>query len=185
VADVAARLGVSTYSLYDWMRNYGPRSDERQPERDQQAEIRRLKADPKRVTEERDILKSRSVLRQAPRVRYAFISWHQQLHPVRRLCRLLEVHSSSYYARSREPLSARARDNRRLTGLIKQFWLESGGVYGYRKIHVDLRSIGECCGLNRVHRLMRTAGLRAEIGYRRHPRAMGGAPDVVAPNRLQ
>ena len=27
VADVAARLGVSTYSLYDWMRKHGPRAN--------------------------------------------------------------------------------------------------------------------------------------------------------------
>jgi len=57
VADVAVRLGVSTYSLYDWIRKYSPSSDEVQGERDQQAEIRRLKAELKRVTEERDILK--------------------------------------------------------------------------------------------------------------------------------
>ena len=70
-------------------------------------------------------------------------------------------------------------------GLIKQFWLESGGVYGYRKIHTDLRSVGECCGPNRVHRLMRSAGLRAQVGYKRHPRAKGDSPAIVAPNRLQ
>ena len=70
-------------------------------------------------------------------------------------------------------------------GLIKQFWLESGGVYGYRKIHEDLRSVGESCGPNRVYRLMRAAGLRAEVGYRRHPRAKICAPSVIAPNRLQ
>ncbi|MBL7668497.1 transposase (plasmid) [Moraxella osloensis] len=34
-------------------------------------------------------------------------------------------------------------------------WLESGGVYGYRKIHYDLKDIGEGCGINRVHRLMK------------------------------
>jgi putative transposase len=118
-------------------------------------------------------------------VRYAFISRHKQEYPIRQLCRLLEVHPSGYYAWNREPLSARARDDRRLTGLIKQFWLESGGVYGYRKIHTDLRSVGERCGPNRVHRLMRTAGLRAEVGYRRRPRAKGGVPAVIAPNRLQ
>ncbi|XES12601.1 IS3 family transposase [Citrobacter freundii] len=31
----------------------------------------------------------------------------------------------------------------RLTGQIKQFWLESGCVYGYRKIHLDLRDSGQ------------------------------------------
>jgi len=57
VADVADRLGVSTYSLYDWIRKYGPSSSEYQSERDQQAEIKRLQRELKRVTEERDILK--------------------------------------------------------------------------------------------------------------------------------
>jgi len=31
--------------------------------------------------------------------------------------------------------------------LIKHSWLESGGVYGYRKIHDDLREFVEDCGL--------------------------------------
>jgi putative transposase len=32
-------------------------------------------------------------------------------------------------------MSARQKEDDRLLGLIKQFWLESGCVYGYRKIH--------------------------------------------------
>jgi putative transposase len=68
--------------------------------------------------------------------------------------------------------------------MIKQFWLESGGVYGYRKIHSDLRDHGEQCGPNRVRRLMRQAGLRAQVGYRK-PRAPGGTVHIVTPNRLQ
>lgn len=69
-------------------------------------------------------------------------------------------------------------------GLIKQFWLESGGVYGYRKVHSDLRDHGESCGPNRVHRLMRLAGLKAQVGYRK-PRHKSGEAHVVVPNRLQ
>ena len=42
-----------------------------------------------------------------------------------------------------------------MLGLIKQFWLESGCVYGYRKIHKDLRELGETNGKNRVARLMK------------------------------
>ena len=104
--------------------------------------------------------------------------------PVRRLCRLLEVHRSGYYAWCKVPRSARKIEDERLTGLIKQFWLESGGIYGYRKIHRDLRDIGERCGKHRVRRLMRLAGLRAQVGYRR-PRQKSGPASVVAPNRLQ
>jgi putative transposase len=117
-------------------------------------------------------------------VRYAFIKTQGGDFPVRHLCQWLEVHPSGYYAWRNKPSSARTRANERLTGLIKQFWLESGGVYGYRKIYSDLRAYGEGCSRNRVHRLMRTAGLRAQVGYRR-PRHHSGQPSVVAPNRLQ
>jgi putative transposase len=81
------------------------------------------------------------------------------------LCRLLEVRPSGYYAWRSRPASRRAREDQRLPGLIKQFWLESGGVYGYRKIHDDLRGLGERRGKHRVARLMRAGGLHAQVGY--------------------
>lgn len=97
---------------------------------------------------------------------------------------MMEVHPSSYYDwRSRAP-SQRAREDARLLGLIKQSWLESGGVYGYRKIHSDLRELGEGCGKHRVARLMGSEGLRSQTGYHRRPGPRGGARDVVTPNHL-
>ena len=57
VADVAARLGVSTHSLYAWMKSYSTPEAERQQASGEQAEIRRLRAELRRVTDERDILK--------------------------------------------------------------------------------------------------------------------------------
>ena len=56
-ADVAARLGVSTFSLYQWIKRYSLPEGERKAVQDQQEEVRRLKTELKRVTEERDILK--------------------------------------------------------------------------------------------------------------------------------
>ena len=58
VSDVAARLGVSAHSLYAWVKRYSKPQEERQQGDDQQAELRRLRAELKRVTEERDILKN-------------------------------------------------------------------------------------------------------------------------------
>jgi transposase len=55
VAEVSKRLGVSAHSLYEWKRKFaatqGPGED------DKDVEIRRLKRELVRVTEERDILK--------------------------------------------------------------------------------------------------------------------------------
>lgn len=59
VKDTAIRLGISTKSMYDWIKIYQPKTD---PQTNKQAdEIRRLKGDLKRVTEERDILKKAAV----------------------------------------------------------------------------------------------------------------------------
>ena len=56
VADVSQRLGVSTHSLYAWMKRYSTAKTDIIKD-DQSAEIRRLKQELTRVTEERDILK--------------------------------------------------------------------------------------------------------------------------------
>ena len=55
--DVAKRLGVSQPTLYEWIKRYGVPEAERLATQSQSAEIRKLKAELRRVTEERDILK--------------------------------------------------------------------------------------------------------------------------------
>lgn len=110
---------------------------------------------------------------------------HAQEFRLRTMCRVLRVQVSGYYAWLRSPRSTRSREDARLLGLIKHAWLEAGGVYGYRKIAHDLRDLGERCSRHRVARLMRSEGLRAQVGYGRRPRPHGGKPATVAPNRLQ
>lgn len=57
-------------------------------------------------------------------------------------------------------------------------------MYGYRKIHDDLRDLCERCGKHRVYRLMQRAGIKAEVGYGKRRGYYGGKPAVVAPNTL-
>lgn len=57
VADVSTRIGVSQHSLYKWIRAYSVPATERQAQVSQAEELRRLKAELRRMTEERDILK--------------------------------------------------------------------------------------------------------------------------------
>ncbi|HHR4016969.1 TPA: IS3 family transposase, partial [Salmonella enterica] len=185
VSSVATRLDITTHSLYAWIKKYGPDSSTNKEQSDAQAEIRRLQKELKRVIDERDIFKkSRGVLRKAVRLRYAFIRDNSRCWPVRLLCRVLDVHPSGFYAWFKQPYSQRHQVDLRLTGQIKQFWLESGCVYGYRKIHLDLRDSGQQCGVNRVWRLMNRAGIKAQVGYR-SPRARKGEVSIVSPNRLQ
>ena len=96
---------------------------------------------------------------------------------------MLEVHPSGFYAWMKQPHSEYHKNNQRQAGLIKQSWLESGGIYGYRKIHSDLRAWGEQIGINRVYKLMHQHGLKAQVGYRK-PRHCGGKPHTASPNTL-
>ena len=57
VSEVAERLGISTKSLYTWKSEFAKSPLVRLEVADQAAEIRRLKRELARVTEERTILK--------------------------------------------------------------------------------------------------------------------------------
>lgn len=57
VSSVSQRLGVSTNSLYTWLKKYGPKAGEFSRKAKDLEEINRLKSELKRVTQERDILK--------------------------------------------------------------------------------------------------------------------------------
>lgn len=59
VADVGARLGVSAHSLYKWVKAVAPNKDEKQVAEliEAKSEILRLRAQLRRLEEERDLLK--------------------------------------------------------------------------------------------------------------------------------
>jgi transposase len=61
MTDVAQRLGVTYKSLHSWVQKYSKTDRSRAAEDSQQSEIRKLKAELRRVTEERDILKEAAV----------------------------------------------------------------------------------------------------------------------------
>lgn len=100
------------------------------------------------------------------------------------MCRVLNVHRSGFYHWLHSPHSTRSKEDKRLLGLIKQSWLESGCVYGSPRVHADLRDAGEHCGRRRVTRLMKENNIAAIIGYKRRY-SKPGLPSVVAPNQLK
>lgn len=185
VREVAERLGVSTKSICTWQKQFLRPSNVVQEVDAQADEIRRLKRDLARVTEEQDILKKATAYfaRESP-VRYAFIAENRLIFAVRAMCRMLLVHPGGFYAWLREPFSQRALEDQRQTVLLKQAWDDSGEVYGYRKLHDDLCDMGEDISPNRAWRLARLAGIRAQIGYKKRPGSYSGSPAVVADSTL-
>jgi len=118
------------------------------------------------------------------KAKYAFMRDHLQDFRITSMCRVLRVHRSGFYAWCRKPLSDRERQDQELTTMIRHAWHGSGGIYGSRRIHQDLKDAGQHIGEKRVARLMRQAGIRALRGYRA-PRYRVGMPASVAPNRLE
>ena len=54
VREVASRLGVTTHSLYAWLKQFGPEAAKDEQLDEAQRELRRLKSELRRVTEELD-----------------------------------------------------------------------------------------------------------------------------------
>jgi len=67
-------------------------------------------------------------------VKYAWISEHRDSFPVARMCEVLGVSTSGYYASvGREP-SARVRRHERIKAAVAQVHAQSHGIYGSLKI---------------------------------------------------
>jgi putative transposase len=92
---------------------------------------------------------------------------NQAKYPVRRMCRLLGVSPSGYYAWSRRSSSPHAQADAALLSRIRAIHERSRGTYGAPRIHAELHACGELVSRKRVARLMREAGLRG--ASRRRP----------------
>jgi putative transposase len=99
-------------------------------------------------------------------VKYRFINEHRREHAAQFMCRVLQVSPSGFYEWLSRPLSDRAIEDQRLLGLIRNSYSASGGVYGYRRVLLDLREIGENCGKHRVARIMKVNRIKAIHGYK-------------------
>jgi putative transposase len=118
-------------------------------------------------------------------------------HRVARMCRVLGVSPSGYYAWRKRGLSRRRREDAALLERVRRIWEGSGRTYGAPRVWAELQACGVRCSRKRVARLMREAGLVGAYARRRRrgttvqdPRA-AAAPDLVGrqfraegPNRL-
>jgi putative transposase len=103
------------------------------------------------------------------------------------MCRVLKVSRSGYYDWKDRSPSKRDRENTALTEKIREIHDRSRGIYGYPRVHAELRALGVLCSRKRVARLMRKAALQGCIRgcrkrtTRRDEHAVP-APDLVGRN---
>jgi putative transposase len=113
------------------------------------------------------------------------MSEHRREFPMIRMCEMLQVSASGYYAWRRGTPSRRAEANAALVEEIRDIHQASRQTYGSPRVHAALRRCGQVCGRNRVARLMRREGLVGRSPRRRHPRTTQVEPgNPVAPNVL-
>ncbi len=110
---------------------------------------------------------------------------NQAEHAVDRMCELLGVSTSGYYAWLRRPPSVRELLDRELTETIIEIWKASDRTYGAPRIHAELADDYNIrVGKKRVARLMRAAGIQG-VSRRKWIRTtirdekMRPAPDLV------
>jgi len=94
-------------------------------------------------------------------VKYAFIRDHRGEFRVGRMCGVLHVSRSGFYAWLARPLSAHAEADRALTGQIVRWHQQTRRVYGAVKLWRTLNDAGVVCGKHRVARLRRLQGIEA------------------------
>lgn len=95
-----------------------------------------------------------------------FIRQHEVEFEIMRMCHILEVKKSTYYAWKKKPMSRRGKENIILLEKIKEFFENSKKTYGSPRILVKLKSAGLCCGHNRLARLMRVNSIVSKIKKR-------------------
>jgi putative transposase len=113
------------------------------------------------------------------------VNANQAAFPVRKICQVLKISPSGFYAWQKRPPSRRALEDAVLTERIRAIHAASGDTYGSPNIHAELRDEGTPVGCKRVARLMRVAHIRGVsrrrgfvVTTQRDPRQRP-APDLV------
>jgi putative transposase len=98
-------------------------------------------------------------------VKYAWITKHRDSFPVARMCEVLGVSTSGYYASIDRQPSERARRHERIKAAVAQVYAQSHGIYGSQKIAQVLGQQDElesACR-NTVAAAMRELGLHSRV----------------------
>ena len=118
-------------------------------------------------------------------MRYQFIREHREAFPVNRMCRVLEVGRSGFYAWLNRRESPRSCENRCLVVEIKAVHKESRRTYGSPRVHADLKDKGYVIGKHRVARLMRENGVVSKHKRKFRATTHSKHDHPVAENRLK
>ena len=118
-------------------------------------------------------------------MKFGFVAKYRGAWPVLMMCEALDVSRSGFYAWLTRPRSQHSLDDEVLAEQARQSFLNSDRTYGARRVWRDVLEMGSRCGLHRMERVMRKAGLRARPRRRGLPVDRGARSSAaIAPNIL-
>ena len=117
-------------------------------------------------------------------MRFALIDGAKAAFPVHRLCRVLGVSQSGYFAWRGRPACRRQRDDMVLLAHVRSAFALSNATYGSPRMTRELQDAGLVVGRRRVARLMRDNGLQARQKRRFKRTTDSNHAWPIAPNLL-
>jgi len=118
-------------------------------------------------------------------MRFTFIDAAKAEFPIQRLCQVLEVSQSGYFAWRSRPACQRQRDDLVLLAHVRSAFRKSNGTYGSPRMTRELQDQGLPIGRRRTARLMRANGLKARQKRRFKRTTDSHHAFPIAPNLLE
>ena len=112
-------------------------------------------------------------------MRFRLVDQAKAEFPVQRLCKVLGISQSGYFAWKDRPASPRQREDMVLLAHIRSAFRLSNGTYGSPRMTRELQDDGILVGRRRTARLMHENGLRA-----RQKRRSSERRTAIMPGRL-
>ncbi|WP_369680707.1 IS3 family transposase [Bittarella massiliensis (ex Durand et al. 2017)] len=205
----AEKYKVSYSQVYQWVKKYEEYGAngllDRRGRRKQfcemseleklQAEVRLKEAEVKRLEMENDLLKKLSALEKGGGCRLSRVRQEKQYlaiqalnrekgYPIAALCRIIGLNRSSYYKWINRDPGAQQEADKQLIHCLQVLHEESRGIYGYRRMQINLqRRFNILCNKKRIRRVMAAIGMKSVIRKKR-PRHVRSTPEVTAENIL-
>ncbi len=129
-------------------------------------------------------------------MKYQFIESQRSKFKIRRMCQMLGVSRSAYYAWRNRPKSKREQANEMLLAAIKEEHRLSKNAYGSPRVFRELKKLGVPCSQKRVARLMQANDIVGKSNrkkkyrhYSKHchqtaPRLLREELDITGPNQV-
>lgn len=118
-------------------------------------------------------------------MKFRFVQEHRETFRVGKMCEVLKVSRSGFYAWLDRQPSRRVLEDATISEQVRKLHRETHGIYGSPRIHRLLRKRGESWGRHRIARIMREEGLQARCMKQFHWISTTRGERPAAPDLVQ